>query len=72
MSPDNVELRGIVSADLAQALDAIAMAKGLNRHAYVVSILDAEVKRWVREASMGTRVLRGNTYLTDAEGGRTE
>jgi len=72
MSPDNVELRGIVSADLAQALDAIAMAKGLNRHAYVVSILDAEVKRWVREASMGTRVLRGNTYLTDAQGGHTE
>jgi hypothetical protein len=72
MASDNTELRGIVSADLAQALDAIAMAKGLNRHAYVVSILDAEVKRWVREASMGTRVLRGNTYLTDAEGGRTE
>jgi hypothetical protein len=68
MASDNTELRGIVSADLAQALDAIAMAKGLNRHAYVVSILDAEVKRWVREASMGTRVLRGNTYLTEAEG----
>jgi hypothetical protein len=72
MASDNTELRGIVSADLAQALDAIAMAKGLNRHAYVVSILDAEVKRWVREASMGTRVLRGNTYLTDAQGGHTE
>jgi hypothetical protein len=72
MSADNTELRGIVSADLAQALDAIAMAKGLNRHAFVVSILDAEVKRWVREASMGTRVMRGNTYLTEAEGRKTE
>jgi hypothetical protein len=72
MAADNTELRGIVSADLAQALDAIAMAKGMNRHAYVVSILDAEVRRWVREASMGTRVLRGNTYLAEAEGSKPE
>jgi predicted transcriptional regulator len=72
MASDNTELRGIVSADLAQALDAIAMAKGMHRHAFVVSILEAEVKRYLREASVVHRVLRGNPLLQDADGGRTE
>ena len=72
MGADVTELRGVVSSDLAQALDAIAMAKGLNRHAYVVQVLEAEVKRVTHEASVIVRVLRGNPLATESNGGRPE
>ncbi len=72
MGADVTELRGVVNADLAQALDAIAMAKGLNRHAYVVQVLEAEVKRVTHEASVIVRVLRGNPLATEPSGGRPE
>jgi len=72
MAADKTELRGLVTADLAQALDAIAMAKGLDRHAYVVSILEAEVKRVTHEAMLVCRVLRGNPLLADTQGGKPE
>lgn len=39
MSGDKVELRGLCPLELAQALDAIAMAKGLDRNAFVVHVL---------------------------------
>lgn len=67
MAAENTELRGVVSADLAQALDAIAMAKGMNRHAFVVSVLEREVRKTLHEASLLTRVLRGNPLLSDAD-----
>ena len=44
-SASRLELRGEIDADLAQALDAIALARGLTRHAYVTSVLKAEVVR---------------------------
>lgn len=72
MGADVTELRGVVNADLAQALDAIAMAKGMNRHAYVVQVLEAEVRRVTHEASVIVRVLRGNPLATESSGGRPE
>lgn len=72
MGADVTELRGVVSSDLAQALDAIAMAKGLNRHAYVVQVLEGEVRRVVHEASVISRVLRGNPLVSESNGGRSE
>lgn len=72
MGADVTELRGVVSSDLAQALDAIAMAKGLNRHAYVVQVLEGEVRRVVHEASVISRVMRGNPLATEPHGGRQE
>lgn len=72
MGADVTELRGVVSSDLAQALDAIAMAKGLNRHAYVVQVLEGEVRRVVHEASVISRVLRGNPLVSDSNGGRPD
>jgi hypothetical protein len=51
MSADKTELRGLVPAHLAAALDAIAMAaRGMDRHSYVTAVLDAEVKRVAHEA----------------------
>lgn len=72
MGADVTELRGVVSSDLAQALDAIAMAKGLNRHAYVVQVLEGEVRRVVHEASVISRVLRGNPLVSESNGGRPD
>lgn len=72
MAADKTELRGLVSNDLASALDAIAMARGMDRHAYVVQVLDAEVKRVAHEAMVLHRVLRGNPYLTEPCGGNPE
>lgn len=71
-TPEKVELRGLAPVDLAKALDAIAMAKGLDRNTYVVHVLEAEVKRVVGEASVISRVMRGNAYMTDPNGGHVE
>ena len=69
---DKTELRGLAPTHLAQALDAIAMARGMDRNTYVVQVLEAEVKRVVHEASLIHRVMRGNTYLAESDGGRAE
>lgn len=66
MAPlDKTELRGLCPAHLAQALDAIAMARGMDRNTYVVAVLEAEVKKVAHEASLLARMLRGNPYLTE-------
>lgn len=72
MASDNTELRGIVSSDLAQALDAVAMARGMNRHQFVVMVLEAEVKKVAHEAMLLHRVLRGNPYMSEPFGGKAE
>lgn len=72
MAADKTELRGLVPTDLAVALDAVAMAKGIDRHTYVVQVLEAEVKKVAHEAMLLSRMLRGNTYMTEPCGGKTE
>lgn len=72
MAADKTELRGLVSNDLAQALDALAMANDQDRHAYIVQILEAHVKKRIHEASLIVRVLRGNPLMTDTQGGKPE
>jgi hypothetical protein len=72
MATDKTELRGLVAADLATALDAIALAKGLDRHSYVVSVLEENVKNVLHEASLIARVLRGNPLMPDADGSGRE
>jgi hypothetical protein len=67
MTKETVELRGLVSADLAKALDAIALAKGINRHAYVVSVLEAEVDAYLQQVRVVSRALKGNPLLTDSK-----
>ena len=68
MSGDKVELRGLCPLELAQALDAIAMAKGLDRNAFVVHVLTSEVRRNLSEAKVAVRALRGNPLLAESEG----
>lgn len=55
--------------ELAQALDAIAMAKGYDRNAYVVQVLEAEVRRYLHETSVVQRALAGNPLLAEGHWG---
>lgn len=71
-SPEKVELRGLAPADLAQALDALAYAEGLDRNTYVVSILDLHVKSEAHKTMVRHRMLRGNPYLPDSAGSDAE
>lgn len=63
MSADTKELRGLAPADLVRALDAIALAKGLDRTEYVNQVLGAHVKSYLEELTVVTQMLRGNPLL---------
>lgn len=71
-SSEKVELRGLAPAELAQALDALAMADGKDRNAYVVDVLHSHVREELRKTSLRFRMLRGNPLFSEAEGGRSE
>jgi len=68
MATDKIELRGMCPAELAQALDAIAMAKSMDRNAYVNEVLLAHVKKYIDELNVVTRTMRGNTLLSETDG----
>ena len=68
MATDKTELRGMCPTDLATALDAIAMAKGVDRNTYVVHVLSEAVTRYLREANVVQRALQGNPLLEECEG----
>jgi hypothetical protein len=72
MATEKTELRGLVSNHLASALDAIAMARNLDRHAYVVAVLEAEVKKVAHENSVLVRTMRGNPYFTESDTARSD
>jgi hypothetical protein len=60
-----VELRGLCPRELAEALDAIAMVRNMDRNTFVVMVLEAEVKRVCHEVSVLGRVLDGNPLLAE-------
>nr|WP_174864106.1 hypothetical protein [Comamonas jiangduensis] len=67
------ELRGNCPKSLLSALDALAMARNLDRTAYVNQVLDAHVADEVHKASVLVRRLRGNPFLPDdLEGHRSD
>ena len=70
MAQDKAELRQLVSVHVLQGLDAIAMAKGLERHAYVEAVLSKEVMTVAHEASVIARCLHGNPLASETNGGR--
>ncbi|WP_159917904.1 hypothetical protein [Pantoea sp. 18069] len=67
-----MELRGQCPSHIVAALDALAMARGLDRNAYVNSVLSAHVQEEVDRASVLVRTLRGNPLLSDGVGGTSE
>jgi hypothetical protein len=70
MAPEKIELRGLCPTELAQALDALAHADGMDRNTYVVSVLHKHVKSEAHKTMVRHRMLRGNPYLSDASGGQ--
>lgn len=72
MATDKVELRGLCATELAQALDALAHADGMDRNTYVVAVLDKHVKVEAHKTMVRHRMLRGNPYLMEADGGAGE
>lgn len=69
--PEMKELRGLAPADLVKALDAIAMARGLDRNAYVNAVLSRHVRSYLDELSVVTASLKGNPLLTESPRTRT-
>lgn len=67
-----VELRGLAPAELATALDALALSENQDRNSYVVAVLELHVREALRKASLVTRVLRGNPLLSAVDGGAPE
>ena len=72
MASDKVELRGLCPADLAQALDALAHADGVDRNNYVNSVLEKHVHQEAHKTMVRHRMLRGNPYLPDGAGNGSE
>ena len=69
MAADKSELHQLAPNHLLlQALDAIAMAKGMERHTYIEAVLKAEVVRVGHEAMVVARCLQGNPLLSDDAG----
>lgn len=66
------ELRGNCPKALLSALDALAMARNLDRTAYVNQVLESHVAEEVHKASVLVRTLRGNPFLPDDLGGPSE
>lgn len=66
------ELRGNCPKALLSALDALAMARNLDRTAYVNQLLEAHVADEVHKASVLVRTLRGNPFLPVELGGTSE
>jgi hypothetical protein len=68
MAADKTELRGLAPTELANALDCIALSKGMDRNTYVLQVLDAEVRKVMHEFSVLQRTMRGNPYLSEHDG----
>lgn len=68
MAADKSELRQLTTTSLLQALDAIAMAKGIERHVYIEAVLRAEVVKVGHEAMVIARCLNGNPLVSDDSG----
>jgi hypothetical protein len=63
-SPDKVELRVDVPAELMQRLDAVMQAKGMTaRHQWVVPVLEEAIAREVHAATLLLRMCRINPLL---------
>jgi hypothetical protein len=72
MATDKSELRQLAPTHLLQALDAIAMTKGMERHAYIEAVLTAEAKKVAHEAMVLSRCLHGNPLAPDGDGTKAE
>lgn len=69
MKEPSVELRAQVPRRLVDMLDAVSLARGLNRTELLVEVLDTWHQTRVREATLIHRLVRGKTVLPESDGG---
>ena len=69
---DTKELRGDAPTDLVCALDALALAKDLTRHAYVLDVLGKHVVKEMHRHIVEANALRGNPLLSALSRNRAE
>lgn len=67
MAIDKGELRGMVPLPLLQALDALAIARGIDRTELVCRLLTADIKQISHESSLFVRMTRGNPLLSESD-----
>ena len=65
MPSETKELRGDAPADLVRALDALALSKDMTRHAYVIDVLEAHVRKELHRVTLINAMMRGNPLLAD-------
>ena len=68
---DSVELRGLVSREVIEVIDAISIARKKTRIDVVIEVLEAFVAERVHESSLIQRITRGNPRLSDSDGGNS-
>ena len=69
---DTVELRGMVPRDIVDVIDAVAISRKLSRIDVVNEVLLAYVAERVHEATVISRITRGNPRLAEMAGGSAE
>lgn len=67
VSSETKELRGLAPVELVKALDAIALAKGMDRNAYINQVLELHVRAYLDELTVVARMLQGNPLLPDSQ-----
>ena len=67
MAGESKELRGDAPLELVQALDALALAVDMNRHAYRVRVLNEHVGKELHRLSVLNSMLVGNPLLSERE-----
>jgi len=69
---DTKELRGDADADLVRALDALALAHDMTRHAYMLRVLEKHIALELHKASLLSSMLRGNPLYPATKGSASE
>jgi hypothetical protein len=67
-----VELRGMCPKDVIDILDAVSLARDIQRTELVNEVLREYAARMAHLAMVVSRVTRGNPVLADANGGQPE
>lgn len=70
MGTETKELRGDAPADLVRALDALALSQDMNRHAYVLHILERHVMKELKRVNLINSMMVGNPLLPDSDRSR--
>ena len=72
MSAEKVELRGLAPRELAEALDALALANSMTRNDYSLHVLSLHVKAELAKVNLLSRALHGNPLLMESAGKAVE